>query len=262
MGDWRVALGLAVGLCLGCATLYNPATGRQEVILIDTLSEVRLGRQAAHAVAQQLPLSHDAQRVTRVERMGQQLAAVSDRQDLRFQCYLVEGEEVNAFALPGGFVYLYTGLLDRVRSDDELANVIGHEIGHVAARHHVKQIQAVMGYQLVARLVFRHAEAAEWQRGVAVVFDLISRGYSREDELEADRLGMRYAVRAGYQPWGMVSFLQTLAQLERSEADAVFTMLRTHPAVSERIVRARQEAERLQQAGSGATWPVQPVPTP
>ncbi len=233
-------------VCLsGCATIYNPATGRQEFIFIDTAVERRLGQQAATEVDRQLPLSRDPQRAQRIEQIGRKLAAVSDRQDLRFQFYLVEGSEVNAFALPGGFIYLYAGLLDHVRSDDELANVLGHEIGHVAARHHVKQMQSVLGYQVLSSLVFRDTKSPELQRGVAMMFDLISKGYSREDELEADRLGMRYAQRAGYQPLGMVSFLELLQQLQQSEPSSVLTIFQTHPAVSERIIRARQEIEHL-----------------
>ncbi len=242
--------------CLsGCATIYNSATGRQEFIFIDTAAERRLGQQAAAEAERYLPLSQDPQRIQRIEQIGRKLAVVSDRQDLRFQFYLVEGSEVNAFALPGGFIYLYVGLLDHVRSDGELANVLGHEIGHVAARHHVKQIQSVLGYQVLSSLVFRDAKSAELQRGVAVVFDLISKGYSREDELEADRLGMRYAQKAGYQSSGMVSFLEMLQRLEHSEPMSVLTIFQTHPAVSERIIKARQEIEQSVWRGDGAALP-------
>lgn len=118
-------------------------------------------------------------------------------------------------------------------SDDELACVIGHEIGHVAARHIAKKLQAQLGYELLMNIAANKAGFRDLQKAASITFDLISLGYSREDELLADKLGAKYAYKAGYDPYAMISFLKKLKELNKGEMGIVF--LRSHPYASQRI---------------------------
>ena len=127
---------LVAGLCLAwvaCAT--NPVTGQHEVILMSPEREAALGREAAQQVAQEMGLVEDPALAAFVDAIGQRVAARSPRKDVRFQFQVADMAETNAFALPGGYIYVSRGLLALVRDEDELANVLAHEVGHVAARH-------------------------------------------------------------------------------------------------------------------------------
>ena len=137
----KLLLILVILCCSGCATVYNPATGRQELILIDTPTEVALGRNVAKGITKEYTLSRDPSRLARLKKIGTKIASVSDRSNLTYHFHAVEDEELNAFALPGGYVYINTGLMDET-TDDELACVLGHELGHVAARHSIKVTMA------------------------------------------------------------------------------------------------------------------------
>lgn len=224
----------------GCETIYNPATEKNEVIFIDTAQEVSLGRSMASQVGTQYKISHDQARIARAQRLGAIVAAVSDRKDLAYHFGVIEDKEINAFAVPGGYIYVYTGLMDKA-SDDELAGVLAHEVGHIAARHSVKQMQVQMGYDILMSLIFRDASAADFQRAISVAFNIVSLGYSREDELLADRLAVKYMVRASRNPYAMVTFLQKLKAEENKSLTLNFEILRSHPDIDRRI-RNTEEA--------------------
>ena len=223
----------------GCATIYNPATGRQESYFINTPQEISIGRNAAVQVARRYRLSLEPAYMNRVIKLGRRIAAASDRQDVQYRFGVVLSDEVNAFSLPGGYVYVNTGVLNRA-TDDELAGVLAHEIGHIAARHHVKKIQTEVGYNMVASIAFSRVRNINMKRAVNTTFNLIELGYSREDELFADKLAIRYLDRAGFDPNAMVSFLEKLAKAQGSVPQAL-VYLRSHPYPNERIERAKQE---------------------
>ena len=189
----------------GCTTFYNPATGRNEMIFLNSASEVSIGRGVVTDYASKHPLSNDQQLRARVQNVGSRLAAVSERKDIEYHYDVFEDKELNAMAFPGGFVYVNSGLV-KILNDDELAYVIGHETGHVAARHIVKQLQANMTYQVLLGVAFAAAGdkigsgADTLASGADAIYNLLSLGYSRQDEYQADRLGARYAFRAGYNP--------------------------------------------------------------
>lgn len=232
-------------LLSSCATTYNPATGREELIMMGTQEEVAIGRQVAGQVERRFKLSDDPAQIERVKKIGGGIAAVCDRRDLEYHFKVIKNKDINALSTPGGYVYVNTGLLDKA-NDDELASVIAHEVGHVAARHAVKAMQADMAYSVIAGLIFSRVGSREVQRGANIAMNLIMLGYSREDEFEADKLGVRYSYYAGFDPHGMITFLEKLQQEEKERPwDKSFVYLRSHPLYSDRISKARAEVAFL-----------------
>lgn len=234
----------------GCATVYNPATGAKEYIMIGTDQEVAIGGQVATEVETKYKLSQNAAQIERVNSIGRRIAAVSDRQDLKYHFKVLENKDVNALSTPGGYVYVNTGLLDKA-DDDELAVVIGHEVGHIAARHAVQAMQSqnLMSVGMIGASIFiksdKKQQAMEW---AGVALNLIMMGYSREDEFEADKLGVRYAYYAGFDPNGAVTFLEKLRQEDKD--DKVLVYFRSHPLYSDRIAKARAYAAYLKEMHS------------
>ncbi len=242
-----LALSLLLGAA-GCATLYNPATGRQETVL-DTQVENALGVLArAQMGLGSLQIGKVApEQFARAQTIGKKLARVSDRQDLVYQFGVIQDKELNAFTLPGGTIYIHTGVLGKA-SDDELAGVIAHEIGHVAARHVAKHLQANLGFAVAIQLAQAAGVGAESAQVANSLYQLFSRGFSRQDELEADRLGIRYADRAGFNPRGLVDFFKVLEEEEREKPyrKAVPVWQSTHPLTSERIAKAQEELKKVE----------------
>ncbi len=219
-------------LTSGCATVYNPATEKKEFVFITTPMEVALGQNTAMQVAKQYAFIKDPQQVSKITEIGEKLAKVSDRTDLKYHFAVVNDKEINAFTMPGGYIYINSGLLE-ITNDDELACVIGHEIGHVAARHIAKKLQAQLGYDILMNIALQNANVRQMQQAVDLTFNLATLGYSREDELLADKLGAKYAYKAGYDPHAMITFLKKLQAKDKSDMGPVF--LRSHPYTSQRI---------------------------
>ncbi|MFH0877418.1 MAG: M48 family metalloprotease, partial [Candidatus Omnitrophota bacterium] len=210
-----IALLLLAGTA-GCATVYNPATERREFIVISSAEEVQIGRSMSDVVIKEeaKPLEDPAkQRV--LNTIGNIIMQVSDRRDIVYHFMILDNEDLNAFALPGGYIYVYSGLFNRM-GEPELAAVVAHEIAHTAAKHAVKRMQSALGYDVLLLLVSvglgnKNPVLLSQISGVSnTVFDLLSRGYSREDELQADQLAVKYLSLAGYDPQGLVRALEFL----------------------------------------------------
>lgn len=223
----------------GCATLYNSATGRNEIILINSQTEIAIGRNVSARITKEHAVLSDRKFADRIQAIGARLSEVSDRLDLKYEFFVLADNELNAVSLPGGFIYVNKGLMDAL-DNDELAFVVGHEIGHVAARHAVKKIQAGMAYQMLLSLAFAGfgnkgaAGAQDIAQSVDTAYNLIQLGYSREDEYLSDKLGVKYAFKAGFNPQASLS---SLAKLKTNEGANVKVLgyLRTHPYVDDRI---------------------------
>ncbi len=232
-------------LICGCATVYNPATQRKEVILIDDKTEVSLGKNVAQQLASEQPLSHDPDLRERVERIGKKIAAVSDRQEIPYEFSALKDKELNALSLPGGFVYVNSGLAEKL-DDDELAFVLGHETGHVAAKHAVKKIQSNMAFSLILSAALAASGSADSSAAGSLanasgqIYNLVSLGYSRQDEYLADKLGVKYAYKAGYNPYAGISALEKIKQ-DEGKGPKVLEYLRSHPYVDDRIKMLKQE---------------------
>ncbi len=224
-------LALTFALC-GCATTYNPATEQREFVFVTTAMEESIGNVVAGKISTQFKISKDEKKISRLTDIGKKVASVSDRKDLKYKFSVIENEDLNAFTTPGGYIYVNSGVLEKT-SDDELACVIGHEIGHVAARHIAKKLQAQIGYDILMNIAASRGGLGDLQRAASVSFNLVMLGYSRQDESLSDRLGVKYAYRAGYDPYAMITFLEKLKTAEKKSLGPVF--LRSHPYVSERI---------------------------
>lgn len=218
---------------IGCATVYNPVTRRDECTLYTIEQEIALGRQVAEQIDKQNKICEDKGEY--VNRVGQFVAGNSDRPDIPYTFKVIDSDQINAFALPGGFIYIYKGLLDLL-DEPELAAVLGHEIGHVCARHGIKRIQSVFGYQLMAilalALIGDKPESRQMYEIADNIFTLVLLGYSREDEFQADRLGTIYIYRSGHDPRAMEKLLLKLKQQEEGRP---ITFLSTHPPTDDRI---------------------------
>ena len=224
----------------GCVTEYNLATGQEERLLYGTDKEVKLGDNMSRAFEQQVKLVTDVDVNRRVQDITRKITEVCDRRDLVYTVKVIDDDLVNAVSLPGGYIYIYRGLIDHVKSDDELACVIGHETGHITAKHAVKRIQAMYGYSLLMALSVASG-SGNLAQGVNVALTTIFLEYSREDELMADKLGIKYAQKAGFNPRGMAAFLKTLQELQQKESPKQANYWRTHPFIPQRISAVNQE---------------------
>ncbi|HKI62627.1 MAG TPA: M48 family metalloprotease [Mariprofundaceae bacterium] len=243
-----------------CAT--NPATKGSDFVLMSEEQELKLGQQAAAEVAKSMTLLPDTDPLAKyVDSVGQKMAAVSDRPELFYRFHVVDDATINAFALPGGYIYIYRGLLTHLNSEAELAAVLGHEIGHVTARHAVKRYTQAQAYQLgmMVTSIFVPVPQAAGQLSDLLALAVIQ-GYGREAESQADELALKYLARAQYDPHAVIGILKTLKRLddidslEKKDAgekvEKYHGAFASHPETEQRIRDAVQlAAER--QAGTG-----------
>ncbi len=211
--------------------------------------EVRLGQELHKQLQKEQRIVQDRPLADYVQRLGEQLARVSKRPHLEYRFFIIEDPTVNAFALPGGYVYVHTGLLATVESESELASVLGHEIGHIVARHGLKNLKRAQRYQFLIGLLNLGIGAVGGESRAARIgqtaSELLAAGlftrHSREAEREADFLGLHTMYAAGYDPRGMLSMFEKLDRLSRQNPDLLGFVFRTHPPVSERLRNTQAE---------------------
>ena len=225
----------------GCSTEYNLATKQEEKYYYSTDKEVQIGQSVNRQVQKEFKFSGDPLEQKRVEDIGKKIAAVSDRKEIDYHFQVLDDDQINAVSLPGGYVYVNSGLLDKISSDDELACILAHEVGHIVARHSIKKLQAMQGYSILRILVAVAPGTGEVGSAADIAFTQFLLGYSREDELLADQLGVRYAKLAGYDPHGMISFLIKLQDINRRMPLTEKNYFKTHPYVPDRIRVVKQE---------------------
>ena len=236
-------LSLAVGLLAACAT--NPVTKQPDFVLMSEDQEISIGREMNPEILKEYGDYPADQLQNYVANVGKRLANASDRTDLFFHFRVVNSPEVNAFALPGGYVYVTRGLLAYVNSESELAGVLGHEIGHVTARHAVRQYTKAASYNLATGIASIFVPGVNNFGQIAdIAFVAITSGYSRDYEREADRLGVKYALKAGYDPKAVSNFLHTLDLLDKVKGQKTYhSLFATHPKTEERVALAESEAD-------------------
>lgn len=225
----------------GCATTYNPATGREEKIIYNREEEIAIGQAVARKLEKEYKLCEE--KAQYVEWVGRRVAFASDRIALPYSFKVLDKEELNALSLPGGPVYITRALAEKV-SEDELAAVLGHEIAHITARHGVKKLQAYRLYTLLTIALMVKEDTREAAKFTAQALQLLSLGYSQEDELLADRLGTSYADKAGFDPRATITLLKKL-QDEMREKGVSSGWFSTHPPTSERIAAMEEYIEEL-----------------
>ncbi len=238
--------GCAMLLFCSCAT--NPVTGRQDLVFMSEQDELDLGRQYHREVLKKYPPYPDAALQAYVKTVGTRVAAESHRPELIYHFLVVDSKEVNAFALPGGYIYITRGLLAYLNSEAELAAVLGHEIGHVTARHAVRQHSAAQMAGIgatVASILVPQLGTIYGSQLINVLGTALLRGYGRDHELEADRLGAEYLSRSGYSASSMIDvigvlkhqqeFDAKLAAQEGREPRAYHGLFSTHPDHDKRL---------------------------
>jgi predicted Zn-dependent protease len=246
------ALALAcLAAVLGCAV--NPVTGLPELVLMSSARERELGAEQEEQFLAELGASDHVATSSWVESIGARLAAHSPRRDVAYRFHVVDLELPNAFALPGGPVFVTRGLLALARSEDEVAGVIAHEIAHVAARHSVQQTTAATPLALVFGVPAAIVGSVNRTLGTlvglpgAIVTGLALSAYGREQEYEADELGAELAFSAGFRPAALPEFLERLEREEalHGEAPPPLSFFSSHPKTPDRIERARAHAREL-----------------
>jgi MAF protein len=225
----------------GCSTEYNLATKQEEKYYYSTDKEVQMGQSVNRQVQKELKFSGDPLQLKRVEDVGKKIAAISDRKEIDYHFQVLDDDQINAVSLPGGYVYVNSGLLDKIANDDELACILAHEVGHIVARHSIKKLQAMQGYSILRVLVAVAPGTTEVGNAADAAFTQFLLGYSREDELLADQLGARYAKLAGYDPHGMITFLTKLQDINRRMPLTEKNYFKTHPYAADRIRVVKQE---------------------
>lgn len=205
-------------LLTGCAT--NPVTGGQDLVFMSEKDEIQLGEQVRQQVLQQYHVYNDVELQNYVQHVGDKLSDKSHREDLDYTFTVVDSDEVNAFALPGGHIFITRGLMAYLNSEAQLAAVLGHEIGHVTARHAVRQHSASQLTSLGAALggaLIPGMNPYAGQQLAGLLGSAMLSGYGRDHELEADRLGAEYLARSGYDPEAMLDVIRVLKNQEAFE---------------------------------------------
>lgn len=268
--------GLSVSACLGsvalavfllvsgCAT--NPVTGKQNFVLMSEQQEIQLGKESHQKIVTEYPLYDDPDLQSYVDTLGKRIAAGSHRNNLNFSFHVLDSPQVNAFALPGGYVYVTRGIMVYMDNEAQLAGVLGHEIGHITARHGVRQ----QSRGLLVGLLGSVAAAAVGSSVVNDLSDLLGSalmsGYGRKQELEADRLGARYLRNSGYSPWAMrdvIGILKTqeefeirLAKKEGRRPNVYHGVFASHPDNDQRLLKVIAAAGG--NSARGTTLPAEP----
>ena len=216
--------------------------------LLSEGDESKLGMQLHREVTKKFNLTNVG--LDRVERVGQRCAKASLRPNMLYKFHVVQSREINGFSLPGGHVYITTALL-RLANDNELASVLAHEIGHIVARHSLKTLQKSQEYDEIAKSIGELtgvAGSTARDLGVAlgqILGSQLLTAHSRDEEREADFLGVRGMARAGFDPQGMITMFQKLQRVEEQDSSLLGTLFSDHPDAGERIENTRYEIARM-----------------
>lgn len=240
---------LALVLATGCSQSEQLQPKQSNVWLVSESRESAIGQEVAVEVEKEYPVYQGPELTAYVNEIGQKLAAVSDRTSVTYTFKVLDTPIVNAFAAPGGYVYVTRGLLGVLDDEAELAGVIAHEVGHVAARHSAKQIQntTIASTLITAAAVLAGQKVSdEMLQAVDVAGGLIVLGYSRGDEYQADLLGAKYLYRSGYDPRGMIDSLNGLMELETRDPMKVEEFFQSHPFTKERVKHLEEWLPRIE----------------
>jgi len=210
---------------------------------IDRDTEIQIGRNVSKQVENEYGGAYSDPRVTRI---GKKVAAHSGRKDITYTFKVLKTDKINALSICGGFIYIFRGLLKEIGDDDDmLAFVLGHEIEHAAQKHMVKNIEKAMSGGLLLSLVFGGSKEI-LQKMVAVGWNLLQKGYSRQEEYEADHWGLSDMILAGYNPWGAIRLLE---KFEKMGGNRGIELLNTHPFPKDRIQKIKTDyAKQLEEA--------------
>ncbi|MFT5170050.1 MAG: septum formation protein [Candidatus Omnitrophota bacterium] len=222
---------------VGCSAEYNLATNQQEYLMYSTEKEVRMGAKVAIKINKEMELFEGVEENARVSEMLERIAAVCDRKDILYHIKIIDEDDVNAFAVPGGYIYLFRGLVEEAESDDQLVSVIAHEVAHITARHGIKRLQASYAALVgqVAAVISNAPSTSAAGLAIAALFT----EYSQEAEMEADRLSVKYMRAAGFDPEGASEFMGKLKEINAKKIRQ-FSYFKSHPNPAKRIAVIRE----------------------
>lgn len=215
---------------------------------ISTQQEVEMGRSYSQQINSQLPIIQDPEVNRYLNVLGDSIASVADNRSLDWRFFLVDSKEVNAFAVPGGFVYVNRGLVERATKMDMLAGVLGHEIGHVTERHSVKQMQKAQGANIgitIGCILTGVCNNGITNAAIQVGGSAIFAKFSRSDEADADKVGVEYVTRAGIDPRGIPQMFQVLLDERNRSPGALDAFFQTHPLEEDRITATDTQIARI-----------------
>ncbi|MDD5439894.1 MAG: M48 family metalloprotease [Candidatus Omnitrophica bacterium] len=226
-------------------TTYNSATEKDEFILVSTEKEKNIGASVAKQVEKEYKETDDPLMEKHVEELGARIASVNERKDLTYRFKVLKAkndDDYNAFSLPGGYVYIFDAFVKKMNNDDEVAGVLAHEVGHIAAKHSIKRLQGGLGMDILMLLgmgIGATGGNVENPQEAMAALSLLMAAYSREDEMEADALSIKYLKESKFDPQGVVNALEFLQKARKKAPLRNYTFFRSHPYVSERISHAR-----------------------
>lgn len=234
--------------CAGCQT--NPVTGEEQLILVSPEQEKQMGRDTAAQVEKELGQSlRDEQLQSYINSVGQQIARISHSPEVGFSYKAIEHGSVNAFALPGGYIYITSGLLKELNSEAQLAAILAHETAHVTARHIAQQITRNIIIDVGMSAAGTQASSSA-MRVANIVRQLEGMSFTREQERQADEVGLDYLVKAGYTPYGMI---ETMEILEKQSGTRTIEFFSTHPSPENRIEYLQERIYDRGYRGEGKT---------
>ena len=246
---WAVPLALAALLAplAGCA---SSGVNKGQFNLISIEDEWQLGNQLAGDLARRLRLLDDPVAQEYVDAVGRRIVAQTEMANLRWHFHIVDDAEINAFAIPGGHVYVNTGLIEKSPNVAAFTGALAHEISHVVARHSTEQLSKAYGIEAIGGAVLGRNPAVYEQILASILAQGAMARFSRSAEGEADRLGAAYMYKAGYDPQGMVQMFETLLAERRRQPGSVERFFASHPLTEERIREVRKEIAGFPSAGN------------
>lgn len=225
---------------------FNPATEKEQILFIPTEKEKNMGRAIDKQVREKFDLPVDPLMEERVEEIGRRIALGATRKDLVYKFSVIKGKEkdyYNAFATPGGYIYIFSDLVDQLKIDDALAGVLAHEMGHIEAKHPLARLQGAIGATALMVLTNQMPADGETKVRANMAIGQLMAAYSRDDEREADNLSVKYLKEAGFDPSGSVQALETLKGLRKKAPLMKFSFYKSHPYLSERIADLKKESK-------------------
>lgn len=252
-----IFLALSSAFLQSCA--INPVTGKNELMFISPQQEEQIGAQNDPQIVQTFGLYPDDDLQAMINKYGKEMAAISHRPDIGYEFKVLDSPVVNAFAVPGGYIYFTRGILAHFNNKAELMGVLGHEIGHVTARHSAQQMtnQYLMtGGLLIGSIAFDDFD--KWGQTAMMGIQLLGLSFSRSHESQADKLGVEYSTAIGYDATQMANFFNTIDRLQNQGSQGpVPTFLSTHPDPANRFTRVKQLAMKAKQEKPGQQFAVE-----
>lgn len=233
-----------LGLLLLCFTMigFSPEA---EAGLISKKQEIEMGKKVAEQLENQYGVVQDEDLQLRLDSIGQRLVKASARQDLDYTFKVLNNDEINALAVPGGFIYVFRGLIDFMPSDDELAGVLGHEIGHIVEKHSVYQVEKQMTLSLLTLIAGAATGSGDIMMMASTVSQALMAGYSRSDEREADEQGFFLTNKVGYNPYSTLVTTQKLEDLSAAQGNPGYGLFASHPEPEKRVERTQKALAKM-----------------